>query len=180
VSVKMRLGLSDDARALDCARALEAGGADEIVVHARTRDQGYRPPVRWARVGDIRHAVKVPVIVNGDICTPDDARRARAESGCSGVMIGRGMVAHPGLARALHSPDEGRAGAALLPWAELPPLLLRYAQAVEAAVEPRHRAGRLKQWVQALRRTYPQAETLYQALRTENDSRRLIEALKQL
>lgn len=192
VSVKMRLGLSDDARALDCARALEQGGADEIVVHARTRDQGYRPPVQWARVGDIRQAVRVPVIVNGDICSPADARRARAESGCSGVMIGRGMVAQPGLARALQAARDARAvqdgpdpvaensAGVHLPWVDVLPLLLRYAQAVEAVVEPRHRAGRLKQWVQALRRSYLEAEILYQTLRTETDSRKLIEALKTL
>ncbi len=183
VSVKMRLGLSDDARALDCARALESGGADEIVVHARTRDQGYRPPVQWARVGDIREAVGIPVIVNGDICSPEDARRAMAESGCSGLMVGRGMVAQPGLALALRggavpfSRAEGHSPDARLPWPEVLPLLLRYAQAVEAAVEPRHRAGRLKQWVQALRRSYPEAEDLYQQLRTETDSRQIMAAL---
>ena len=54
VSAKMRLGYMDDARAIECAQALAAGGAGEIVVHARTRAQGYRPPAHWERVADIR------------------------------------------------------------------------------------------------------------------------------
>ncbi|MEI8327292.1 MAG: tRNA-dihydrouridine synthase, partial [Betaproteobacteria bacterium] len=67
VSAKMRLGVHDDARAVECALAIQSGGADEIVVHARTRAQAYRPPAYWERVADIRAAVRVPVVANGEI-----------------------------------------------------------------------------------------------------------------
>jgi tRNA-dihydrouridine synthase C len=67
VSAKMRLGIDDTARALDCARALEAGGAQELVVHARTKSDGYRPQVRWEWVARIRETVTVPVIANGEV-----------------------------------------------------------------------------------------------------------------
>lgn len=181
VSAKMRLGVADDARALDCARALVAGGAEELVVHARTKAQGYRPPAYWARVADVVAAVSVPVVANGEIWAVADAHRCRAESGCHALMLGRGMVADPGLALALAAGTQaGRPAPApgpSLPWAALPPLLARYAELVRTGVAPRHQAGRLKQWLHYLRRAHPEAEALYQRLRTENDPQRLAAAL---
>lgn len=181
VSAKMRLGVADDAQALDCARALVAGGAEELVVHARTKAQGYRPPAYWARVADVAAAVPVPVVANGEIWQVADAQRCRAESGCHALMLGRGMVADPGLALALTAGSEDHADAPAhrpsLPWAALPPLLARYAELVRAGVAPRHQAGRLKQWLHYLRRAHPEAQALYQRLRTENDPQRLAAAL---
>jgi tRNA-dihydrouridine synthase len=96
VSAKMRLGYEDASRARECAQALAGGGASELVVHARTKADGYRPPAYWERVPAIREAVAIPVIANGEIWTPDDAERCRRVSGCDGLMLGRGMVADPG------------------------------------------------------------------------------------
>jgi hypothetical protein len=62
VSAKMRLGFLDDAKALDCALAIEAAGASELVVHARTRAQGYKPPADWDRLAEVRAAVALPVV----------------------------------------------------------------------------------------------------------------------
>jgi tRNA-dihydrouridine synthase C len=94
-SAKMRLGIDDTARALDCARALVAGGAQELVVHARTKSDGYRPQVRWEWVARIREAVAVPVIANGEVWNVAGWRAIRAATGCSDVMLGRGAVADP-------------------------------------------------------------------------------------
>ncbi len=199
VSAKMRLGWDDDAQALDCARALAESGADEIVVHARTRAQGYRPPAYWARVADVREAVKVPVVVNGDIWTLGDARRARSESGCVDVMIGRGLLSDPGLglrvtalagealarSNPLESATVGQAGAVSverepkLAWSIVIGLLVTYAEAVEAGLDVRrHRAGRIKQWLQALRRCYPEADRMYIDLRAVADWSAVVDALK--
>ncbi len=164
LSAKMRLGNTDCARMLDAARAIAAGGAAELVVHGRTRLQGYRPPADWVRIARIREAVKLPVVANGEVWTVADAARCRAESGCAALMLGRGLVADPGLARAITG------SAAALDWPMLAPLLLRYWRGVSARVAPRHRAGRLKQWLNLLRRRHAQAEALYQALRTDNDA----------
>lgn len=179
VSAKMRLGNADDARAADCARALAGGGASEIVVHARTRAQGYRPPAHWARIAELRAAVAVPLVANGEIWSVADARRCRQASGCDALMLGRGQVADPALAQALSGPAPGEpAGpAAGLSTERLGELLRLYARLIEGHVVPRHRAGRLKQWLNYLRHRYPVAETAYQALRTENDARRLVDGL---
>lgn len=89
VTAKMRLGHRDDTLALENARAIEAGGAAELVVHARTKLDGYRPPAYWNRIADIRQAVALPVVANGEIWTWDDARRCLASSGCDALMLGR-------------------------------------------------------------------------------------------
>jgi tRNA-dihydrouridine synthase C len=172
VSAKMRLGFHDDARAEECARAIADGGASELVIHARTKADGYRPPAYWERVAEVRCAVPIPVIANGEIWTMDDAARCRAASGCNSLMLGRGMVADPGLARAIR----GLPG--MVGWASLRPLMREFWQLVSERVDARHRAGRLKQWLNYLRRRHPQAQAAYDELRTINDAQRVDEWMK--
>ena len=169
VSAKMRLGVDDPQRALECALAMVDSGADELVVHARTKADGYRPPAYWERIAEIRAAVAVPVIANGEIWCVADAQRCRALSGCDALMLGRGMVSDPGLALAILAADAGDRDAAGLGWAELQPLLAAFWRLVCGHIEPRARAGRLKQWLNYLRRRHPQAEAAYAAVRTLND-----------
>lgn len=168
VSAKMRLGYHDDALAIACAQAIAGSGAGELVVHARTKAQAYRPPAYWERVADIRAAVAIPVVANGEIWTVDDARRCRAASGCDMLMIGRGAVADPGLGRAIKA-SLGAAGGPAMGWPELVPLLAEFWQLVCSRLDARSRPGRLKQWLNFLRRRFPEAETAYQSLKTIND-----------
>jgi len=168
VSAKMRLGFNDDARAVECAQALADGGADELVVHARTKADAYRPPAYWERVNDIRLGVSIPVVANGEVWTLDDARRCRQASGCTSLMLGRGMVTDPGLALAIRRADEG-AGGPEVSWVELLPLIGAFWVLVVERLELRQQAGRLKQWLNFLRHRYPQAEVAYCALRTLHD-----------
>jgi tRNA-dihydrouridine synthase C len=175
VSAKMRLGYNDDARALDCALAIAESGADELVVHARTKAQAYRPPAYWDRIADIRAVVRIPVVANGEIWTVDDARRCRQASGCNMLMLGRGAVTDPGLGLAIKADMSGAALASLEPlspgirWAELLPLLGAFWQVVCSRLDSRSRAGRLKQWLNFLRRRFPEAEAAYQLLKPIND-----------
>ena len=169
VSAKMRLGNEDRERMLDCARAIAAAGAAELVVHGRTKRDGYKPPAYWDQIGRIREAVSLQVVANGEVWTVADARRCLAESGCTALMLGRGMVADPGLALAIRA-DLALAGApAQAPdWAQILPLMAAFWQQVRTQVAPRHQAGRLKQWLNYLRRRHPEAEQLYQQVRTIN------------
>jgi tRNA-dihydrouridine synthase C len=165
VSAKMRLGFDDDLRAEECAQAIADAGADELVVHARTRAQGYKPPAYWPRIRAVRGAVRIPVIANGEIWTVDDALRCREESGCDALMLGRGMVADPGLALAIRGMQD------TLGWPHLLPLMRDFWQLVVARVDARHRAGRLKQWLNYLRRRYPEAQVAYEEVRAITDPR---------
>jgi tRNA-dihydrouridine synthase C len=170
VSAKMRLGVHDDARAVECALAIVAGGADELVVHARTKAHAYRPPAYWERIADIRATVNIPVVANGEIWTVQDALRCRELSGCNMLMLGRGMVTDPGLALAIRGASAGSALATSVTWQTLLPLIADFWQLVRARLERRQQAGRLKQWLNFLRRRYPQAQAAYQALKTVNDA----------
>jgi tRNA-dihydrouridine synthase C len=174
VSAKMRLGMHDDALALDCALALEAGGASEIAVHARTKAQAYRPPAYWGRIADIRAVVRVPIIANGEIWTVEDALACRQQSGCESLMLGRGMVADPGLAWAVRQRLRvpGGGGADLyeaLRWDALQPALGHFWTVVCSRLDAKSRAGRLKQWLNFLRRRFPQAQAAYDLLKSVND-----------
>lgn len=197
VSAKMRLGFNDDSLAVACAQALADGGAEELVVHARTKADAYRPPAYWERVNDIRVAVNIPVVANGEIWTVDDARRCRAASGCTSVMLGRGIVTDPGLAlairRALVLPQGEDAhvdpadpvdaaeseGDLLVPWADILPLLGAFWLLVVERLERRQQAGRLKQWLNFMRNRYPEAQVAYDALRTLHDPALVTQWLRQ-
>ncbi|HEX4872415.1 MAG TPA: tRNA-dihydrouridine synthase family protein, partial [Nevskiaceae bacterium] len=89
VTAKMRLGYEHTDLALDCARALESGGAAQLVVHARTKVQGYQPPAHWEWIARIREAVAVTVYANGEIWSVADWQRCRAVSGAADFMLGR-------------------------------------------------------------------------------------------
>ena len=170
VSAKMRLGFHDDRRAEDCARALEAGGAGEIVVHARTRADAYRPPAYWNRVADIAAVVKTPLVANGEIWTVQDAQACRAASGCHSIMLGRGIVTYPGLALAIRATHASEIAAGeFLSWESLQPHLQTFWSVVRNTLERRQQAGRLKQWLNFLRHHYPQAQAAYDALKAVND-----------
>ena len=173
VSAKMRLGFLDDSRAVECAQALALGGVSELVVHARTKADAYRPPAYWERVNDIRLAVSVPVVANGEIWTVEDARRCRQASGGDSLMVGRGMVVDPGLALAIREDrgaDVSVAGVEpRVSWQDLQPLIGQFWILVCSRLERKQQAGRLKQWLNFLRRRYPEAEVAYLALRVSHD-----------
>ena len=161
VSAKMRLGLHDDTRAEACALAIEAGGASELVVHARTKLDGYRPPAYWERVDDIRQVVKLSLVANGEIWTVADAQACRAASGCHALMLGRGMVANPGLALEIRGGQNKP-----LSWAQVLPLMADFWHLVGQHLRVDQRTGRLKQWLNLLRRAYPQAQQAFEAVKT--------------
>lgn len=100
VSVKTRLGWdAKSIRIVEVAQMCEAVGVSALTVHCRTRDQGHKGEVDHSWIPKIKAAVSIPVIVNGDVVTPEDVERVFETSGCDGIMIGRGAIANPWIFR---------------------------------------------------------------------------------
>jgi len=95
LSVKIRLGWSDPRECLDFAPALEQAGADLLTVHGRTKAQGYSGVADWQMVGEVKKRVSIPVLVNGDIHSPETAKPAMDASGADGTLIARGALGNP-------------------------------------------------------------------------------------
>jgi len=179
VTAKMRLGYDDRSMGVACAQALEAAGAEEIVIHARSKVDGYKPPAYWEEIAKAREAVKAKVIANGEIWTVADYWRCREESGCDDVMIGRGLIARPDLARKIKASQQGVEADDLI-WPEAVALVREYAEVLQGWLEDKYVTGRIKQWMNFLRQGYPEAEALWPQARKIREVAPMLSCLEQV
>ena len=125
VTVKMRTGWSEPTRAADVARVAEGAGAAAVIVHGRTRAAGYSGEADWNAIRQVKEAVSVPVMGNGDVRDPEAARDMMLQTGCDMVMVGRWAVGNPWIFRRI----EG-----FLATGEMPPEPTLY-ERIETAIE---------------------------------------------
>lgn len=171
VTSKMRLGFNDKTLALENALACSDAGSAELVVHARTKLDGYKPPAYWEDLVPIREKLSIPLIANGEIWSPNDYQRCVDISGCNDVMIGRGMVASPGLAAQIKTQR------AALRWDQILPLLIRFQTYTVENYEAKYAANRIKQWLNYLERNFIQAANLFEELKKERDGQKVLDIL---
>ena len=96
VTVKFRKGFNDTCiNAVEIAKIAESAGVAAVAVHGRTREQYYSGKADWNIIREVKKAVKIPVIGNGDVFTPQDAKRLVEETGCDGIMVARGAKGNP-------------------------------------------------------------------------------------
>lgn len=100
VTIKTRKGLNDRiTTAVEVARIAEDAGVSAIAIHGRTAEQGYSGAADWGIIAEVKESVRIPVIGNGDVKSPDDARRMLDQTGCDAVMIGRASLGNPWIFR---------------------------------------------------------------------------------
>lgn len=172
VTVKIRLGYEDSDRLLEVAHAIEHGGANELVIHARTKAQGYKPPAHWQRIAEVTSQIKLPVIANGEIWTRTDYQRCRELSHCQNVMLGRGLLANPSLAQQIKTGTQG------MPWQNALELLGGFQDALIGSCSPRHACGPVKQWLGYLKLHYPEAALLLAHVKRITDPDIMLDAIQ--
>jgi tRNA-dihydrouridine synthase C len=147
VSAKIRLGWERPEAVFENAAMAVEGGAAWLTIHARTRMQGYSPPVFWPLVGEVRAMVDIPVVANGDIFSFDDFLRCREETGCRHFMIGRGALANPRLASQIaRALGIGGMKRGVFDWRKLFEELV-FRMDDPSLAGQRHALSRLKQWI---------------------------------
>lgn len=165
VTAKIRLGFADRRLALACGRAAQAGGARHLVVHGRTRNEGYRPPAHWEWIGRLRRDLSIPVVANGDIWTLEDYWKARTLSGCRDVMLGRGALADPWLASRIRHWQHTGERLAPTPWATRAGILKEFAALQRSTLPERVVTSLVKQWLNHMRQGDAEAARRFQRLK---------------
>ena len=145
LTVKIRAGYYDNhINAVETAKLAEACGAEHIALHGRTKEQGYKGRANWDLVRQIKEVVKVPVSGSGDVVTPEDAFARWRETGCDGILIGRGAMANPWIFRQIEDLLAGRE-----PYeptlADKRAVLLEYFELLRADMPELPAIGRMKQ-----------------------------------
>lgn len=129
VTVKFRKGFgADEVQAIEMAKAAEAAGAAAVAVHGRTREQYYRGKADWEIIAKVKDTVSIPVIGNGDIFTPEDAKNMMEQTNCDGVMIGRGAQGNPWIFHQIKTYLETGMVPEKPPFSEVCRMILRHAK----------------------------------------------------
>lgn len=176
VSAKIRLGWEDPDEVVPLVLAAEAGGADWITIHGRTKVQMYKPFADWDRIRDAVQAVNIPIIANGDIFDPDALARCAEVTGCTSFMLGRGAFRRPNLFRWLRNLDGTE-----WPLERCVQLLFRFVG--EVRVNPRFKKpertalARLKMWCNAMRDAYPAMHPVFDHIKRTQDVQDALQGL---
>ena len=177
VTAKIRLGFKDASLLMDIAGGIEEAGANELCIHARTRDDGYKPPAYWQHIDKVQRQLSIPVIANGEIWTPQHALQAKLESGCPDVMLGRGALACPGLARAIQQQHQGQTPQ-FMSWLAIVGELSDFFENSDQP-DPKYIGNRTKQWLSYLRLQYPEAELLFERMKRLRTVAEILDAMAQ-
>lgn len=171
VSAKIRLGYTDASKAMDIGQAVNDAGADWLTIHARTKTQGYKPPAYWASIKPLVEALNIPIIANGEIWSPEQAKQCQLESGCIDLMLGRGAVTRPDLVNKIKFGNDNN-----LNWQALCGYLVEFLHG-EAKTDVAL-VGRFKQWLSMLTKGYEEAPELWQTIRKIKDKSEIVSIIQ--
>jgi len=173
VSVKIRLGFEDTSLLNEIVDAVVQANASLLTIHARTKTQGYRPPAHWHLIGELKQRHRIDIVANGEIWSYRDAVNCIDNAKTSKLMLGRGVLALPNLGAVIKENNTA------MSWDELKQLFQRYCELEMAGSKSFYFSSRLKQWLRYLKIQYPQAESLFQQVKTMKNKEDIIAIIKQ-
>ena len=165
LSVKIRLGWDDPNCVHEIVDAIVQAGADEITIHARTKEDGYKAEaIKWHYIAAVKQKMleqgkSFSIIANGEIWNKEDAIACRKVSGCDDIMIGRGALATPNLAAMVAGISEK------MSWLDVVVMILDYRKVQVIGSKGHHYSSRVKQWLTQMRQSYPEANELFTPIR---------------
>lgn len=180
VTAKIRLGFSNHDLLDEVVENIVNAGANELCIHARTREDRYKPPAYWSAVKKVRERVTIPIVINGEIWSLEDAKRAQHESGCDDIMLGRGALTCPDLARSIKADRLGE-DYTCNSWLETLEVIHSYLLSTQNK-HPLFVSNRCKQWLVFLQMHYKQAHDLFHQVKRIKDAEevfKIIERYKQ-
>lgn len=176
VTAKIRLGFSNSDLLDEVVQNVIDGGANELAIHARTKEDRYKPPAYWSVVKSVSDKISIPITINGEIWSADDALKALEQSGCQDLMLGRGAMAFPDLAAAIQARVSGEVYQ-VMPWQEVLTLVYEYLRSTENK-HPMFVSNRAKQWLVFLQMHYPQATQIFHAIKRIKSASDVFSALE--
>ncbi len=177
LSAKVRLGFYSINEIHDILSAVINGGANQVVIHARTKEQGYRPPAFWWKIRELTKPINV--IVNGEIWNSHDYWQALSQSHCQHAMLGRGVISDPDL---IHKIRAMQLGQSFKPrsWLQMCQDLEQFVFLSRERMPEKYIAGRLKQWLKHLGRHWPEARACLERIRTLTQADSILEQAKEM
>lgn len=173
VTAKIRLGWEHPDECFEIVDAIEQAGANELTVHARTKDGGYKASeIKWHYIEQIRQKSALPLIANGEIWNYQDGQKCIETTGIDSLMVCRGAFNIPNLGNVV------KYNHAAMPWQDVVDLLLRYSQYEIKGDKGLYYPNRVKQWFAYLRQHYPQAADLFREIRTFNRAAPIVEHIQ--
>ncbi|MGD8170096.1 tRNA dihydrouridine(16) synthase DusC [Vibrio sp. TRT 21S02] len=169
VTAKIRLGWENPEDCFEIVDAIQSAGANELTVHARTKQGGYKASeIKWEYINQIRERFSIPLIANGEIWNYQDGQACREVTGVDSLMVCRGAFNVPNLGNVVkhnHAP---------MPWHEVVDLLLEYSRYEMKGDKGLYYPNRVKQWFSYLRQQYPEAAELFREIRTFNKAEPIV------
>jgi tRNA-dihydrouridine synthase C len=177
VSAKIRLGFDDDSNSTEIIDAVQSAGASSLAIHARTKRDGYKPPAYWEKIPPLLKRLTIPVVANGEIWQVEDALLCQKRSGCTDLMLGRGALATPDLAAKIKAKVNNIHYEALK-WEHIVHHILHSSMHDDSANSEKYFSSRTKQWLGYLRRQYPQADKVFNEIKTFKAKHDVVEILE--
>ncbi|HIF9378666.1 TPA: tRNA dihydrouridine(16) synthase DusC [Photobacterium damselae] len=174
VTAKIRLGWDDPNHCFEIADAIAQAGADEITVHGRTKEDGYRAEeIKWDYIHQLQQHSPISIVANGEVWNYQDGQQCIATTGTQSLMVCRGAINLPNLGNVI------KYNADHMPWTEVLDLLLHYSTFEIKGDKGLYYPNRIKQWFAYLRHEYPQAKALFADVRRHNKAQPIVDILTQ-